>query len=138
MTRQCFELLYQCITYYVNERKFKYEAYIDSFLIDNIPIYNAYSVVTGGYIYGKAKIDMTLCILTGGDAIDLVTIFDINSDHCIKLIYEFLTHWIIPSDIGIINMTKYLGGNTTIARVSLDCSKRSKYVLKGDIGTLYG
>ena len=38
----------------------------------------------------------------------------------------------------MINMTRYLGNDTTMAEVSLDCTKRSKGVLKGVIGALDG
>ena len=52
--------------------------------------------------------------------------------------YEFLTKWIISSDIGTMNMSKYLGDDTAINRVSLGFSKRSSGFFKGASGVFDG
>ena len=49
-----------------------------------------------------------------------------------------MTQWIIPSDIEMINITKYLGDDMAMERVSIGFSKRSTGVLKGAIGALNG
>ena len=81
-------------------------------------IYNAYSLTAGSYISGEVNLAVILRILAGDAAMYLAAIFDIYSDHYAKIIYEVLTQWIIPSDIGMINMTKYLGDDISMERVN--------------------
>ena len=138
MTRPCFDLLCQNIICYTGEKAFKSEAYIDAFLKNKCQIYEAISKTNGGYVSGEVKLAVTLRLLAGGDALDLGVIFDIYPDNITKIMYDVLLKWIIPSDIGKMNMTKYLGDDDAMKEVSLGFSKRSNGVLKGAIGALDG
>ena len=69
MTRDCFDLLCSTIIARVGEKAFKSEAYIDAFLRGKDFMYDANIATTGGYIAGKGKLAMTLCILAGCDAL---------------------------------------------------------------------
>ena len=100
--------------------------------------YEAISKTNGGYVSGEVKLAVTLRLLAGGDALDLGVIFDIYPDNITTTMYDVLLKWIIPSDIGKMNMTKYLGDDDTMDKVSLGYSKRSNGVLKGAIGALDG
>ena len=108
MTYHCFKVLCQRIIFSIDEEKLKSEAYIDAFLKNKSIIYNAHNLNMIGYISGEAKLAVILRDLASNDAVDLVKIFVIYSDHCTKIMYKVLTLWIIPSEIGMINMTKYL------------------------------
>ena len=138
MTRPCFHLLCQQIISYTGESGFKSEAYIDAFLKDKCQMYKALCKTTAGYVSGEVKLAVTLRLLAGGDAYDLGVIFDIDPDWITKIMYEVLLKWIIPSDIGMMNMTKYLGDDEAMEKVSIGFSQRSNGVLKGAIGALDG
>ena len=136
MTRPCFNRLCQHIIAYTGEKAFKSEAYINAFLKDKCPKYEGLSKTNGGYISGEVKLAVTLRFLAGGDALDLGVIFDIYPDNCNKIMYDVLLKWIIPSDIGMMNMIKYVGDDEAMDKVSNGFSKRSNGVLKGAIGAL--
>lgn len=138
MTRPCFNTLCQYIIAYTGEKAFKSEAFIDAFLKDKCQKYDALSKTNRGYISGEVKLAITLRLLAGSDALDLGVIFDIYPDNCIKIMYEVLLKWIIPSDIGMMNMIKYVGDDEAMDKVSDGFSKRSNGVLKGTIGALDG
>ena len=101
-------------------------------------MYEDHSKNTGSYFFGEIKLDVTLCLLTCGDAPDKSIIFNIYSDHYTTIMNEVLTKWIVSSDIGMMNMPEYLGDYTDVNRVSLGFPKRSRGDLKGDIGALDG
>ena len=126
MTRPCFGLLCQNKISFIGESKFKYEAFIDAFLKDKISMYNAHTLTTCGYISGEVKLAVTLRLLAGGDELDLATIFDIYSDYFIKIMYDVLTQWIIPSNVEMINMMKYLGNDMAMEQVSMDFQRDPK------------
>ena len=138
MTRCCFSLLCQKIISRVGEKQFKSEAYINAFLKGKDPMYDANVQTTGGYVSGEVKLAITLRLLAGGDALDLAVMFDVHSDHCTKIMYDVLLHWVINIDIGDMNMIRYLGDKDAMAKVSLGFSRRSNGVLKGAIGALDG
>ena len=138
MTRECFALLCSTIISKVGEKEFKSEAYIDAFLKGTDPMYEANTKTTGGYISGEVKLAITLRRLAGGDALDLGVIFDVQTDHCNKIMYEVLLKWIMKTDIGDLNMSKYLGDKQAMAKVSAGFSKRSNGLLIGAIGAIDG
>ena len=72
---------------------------------------------------GKVKLGITLRLLAGGDALYLAVMFDVHSDHCTKIIYDILLKWIINTDIGDMNMTRYLGDKAAMLKVSKGFSK---------------
>ena len=86
----------------------------------------------------EVRLAVTVRLLDGGEALDLGVIFDIYPDNCTKIMYDVLLKLIIPSDIGIINMTEYVGNDNMMDKVSIDFSQRSNSVLKGAIGVLDG
>lgn len=49
-----------------------------------------------------------------------------------------LMDWVIKGDIGDLNMTKFLGNERTMAKVSHRVSKRSGGIFMGAIGALDG
>ena len=118
MTRECFALLCENIKFSAGERIFKCEAYIECYL--NYPghIYHANCTTIGGYISGETKLAVYLRILDSGDPLDIVLIFDTSSNYYKTIIYEVIEEWIIPSQIGDINMNTYLEENEAISRVS--------------------
>ena len=138
MTRDCFALLCSTIISKIGEKQFKSEAYIDAFLKGTDPMYEANTKTTGGYISGEVKLAITLRLLAGGDALDLGVMFDVQSDHCNKIMYDVLMLWIIKPDIGDLNMIKYLGDKQAMSKVSAGFSKRSNGVLIGAIGAIDG
>jgi len=138
MTRDCFALLCSTIISKIGEKQFKSEAYIDAFLKGKDPMYEANTQTTGGYISGEVKLAITLRLLAGGDALDLGVMFDVQTDHCTKIMYDVLLSWIIRPDIGDLNMMKYLGNKRAMSRVSAGFSKRSNGVLIEAIGAIDG
>ena len=72
-------------------------------------MYDANVQTTGGYVSGEVKLAITLRLLAGRDALDLAVMFDVHSDHCTKVMYDVLLHWVINIDIGDMNMIRYLG-----------------------------
>ena len=138
MTREYLDLFSQRIIISIGESQFKSEAYIDEFLKGKDNMYDVNIITTGGYIAGEVKLGITLHLLAGGDALDLGVIFDIYSITCQQILHDVLLHWIIETDIGNINMTKYLNDDDAMARVSAGFSQRSKGVLKGAIGAIDG
>ena len=95
MTRDCFALLCSSIISKIGEKQFKSEAYIDAFLKGKDPMYEANTQTTGGYISGEVKLAITLRLLAGGDALDLGVMFDVQTYHCNKIMYDVLKFWII-------------------------------------------
>ena len=138
MNRDCFNTLCQHIISKVGERKFKSELYIDAFLKGKDHMYDAHVKTTGGYISGEVKLAIELRMLADGDSYDLAVIFDVHFDHCNRILREVLLNWIIHTDIGDLNMVKYLGDEEAMAKVSAGFSKRSNGVLQGAIGAIDG
>ena len=101
-------------------------------------MYDANVKTTGGYVAGEVKLALTLRLLGGGDALDLAVIFDIEPCHCRKIMFDVLQEWVIAGNIGDLNMTKYLGDEMAMAKVSHGFSKRSRGIFKGAIGALDG
>ena len=101
-------------------------------------MYEANTKTTDGYISGEVKLAITLRRLAGGDALDLGVIFDVQTDHCNKIMYEVLLKWIMKTDIGDLNMSKYLGDKQAMSKVSAGFSKRSNGLLIGAIGAIDG
>lgn len=91
MKREYFTSLYQKIISCVGEKEFKLEAYMDAFLKGTDSMHDVHCMSTGGYIVGEVKVAITLCLLSGGDALDLAIIFDIESCHCNVLMYSIMT-----------------------------------------------
>ena len=138
MTRDCFALLCSKIIGEIGEKEFKSKAYIDNFLKCKDLMYEANTKATGGYIYGEVKLAITLRLLADGNALDLGVMFDVQTYHCNKIMYDVLINWIIKPDIGNLNMVKYLGDKSAMARVSTGFSTRSNGVLIGVISVIDG
>ena len=101
-------------------------------------MYDDHVRTSGGYVSGEVKLGIALRLLAGGDAMDLGVIFDVTSINCTLFLYKVLLDWIVKTDIGDINMVKYLGDKEAMAKVSAGFSKRSLGVLKGAIGAIDG
>ena len=54
---------------------------------------------------------------------DLAVIFDVEPYHCRKIMFDILQDWVIEGNIGDLNMTKYLGGERAMAKVSAKTKK---------------
>ena len=134
ITCTCFDSLCQHIISCTGEKGFKSKAYIDAFLKHKCQMYESLSKTNGGYVSGGVKLAVTIRLLAGGDVLDLGVIFDIYLDNFTKIIYDILLKCIIPSDIGIMNMTNYVGYNSAMDKVSIGFSQRSNGILKGAIG----
>ena len=98
----------------------------------------AHCKTSGGWVSGKIKLGITLRLLAGGDSYDLGVLFDISPKHCHVIMHEVLKNWIIDTNIGDINITKYLNDDERMNRVSEGFSKRSNGIFKGAIGALDG
>ena len=118
ISRGCFYSLCQCIIRSIGERQFKSESYIDTFLDGKDIIFNDNIETTGSFISGEAKLAIAIRLLAGGDALYLVVIFNIHSDHCTWILYDVLLNWVIVTGIGDLNTTKYLGGKDTVENIS--------------------
>ena len=94
-------------------------------------MYNANTLTTGGYISAEVILAITICLLGSGDALDVGVIFDMHSDHCVRLMYDLLFHWIIHPNIGNFGMLKYLLDEEVMAKVSKGFIDRSGGLLKG-------
>ena len=130
MSRDCFNELCKKIIDNVGESAFKSESYIDSHLWGNDIMFMANGKTTSRYISGEVKLAITLRLLAGGSCYDLGVIFDISCDYCNAIMFHVLQKWIMDTDIGEINMEKYLDDNLEMSRVSLGFSERSYGVLK--------
>lgn len=125
MKRDCFNVLYEWVIAGVGEQEFKLEAYINAFLKGKDPVYDAYLTMSGGYISDEVKLEILLCLHGGGDALNLVVIFDIKSCYCRNIMFKVILDWIIECDIGVFNMIKYIGDTRPMTQVSAGFSKRS-------------
>ena len=73
---------------------------------------------TGGYISGEIKLAITLRLLAGGSNYDLSVLFDIYQSHCNAIMIDVLKNWIIATDIGDINIEKYLHNTAAMSQIS--------------------
>ena len=115
MSRPCFQLICSTIIRSIGERSFKSQAYIDAFLseVNVIPssLYNIYKVhekTSGGVVSGEVKLAITIRILAGGSALDLAVLFEVSEAHCKRLFIDVLKNWIIKTNIGQMDIGKYL------------------------------
>ena len=92
----------------------------------------------GGFLSGEVKLAITIHLLDGGDALDIGVIFDIYPTSLMRICYEAINKWIIPSKIGNIGMESYLSDEVAISRVRKGFLKRSNGVLVGAIGEIDG
>lgn len=100
----------------------------------NDPMYDANVKATGGYISGEVKVAIILSLLTDSNALDLVVMFDVHSDHYTVILYQVLSHWIIKPNIGNLNIEKYLGaGKIAMSKKSKGFAKRSNSNFVGAI-----
>ena len=119
MTRQCVQLLCQQINISMGEKNFKSEACISCFLYQSGSTQYTHRETPGGFISGDVKLATTLCLLAGGDAMDLGVIFDITFNWCLMLMYKILEEWICATGIGDIDMESYARDvNTTERTIS--------------------
>ena len=144
MTRDCFSMLCNRIIVHVGESNFKSEAYLDAYLRDNsyndtfTRMHHAHLSTSGGYISGEVKLAIAIRMLAGGSALDLAVIFDVSVSHCKSIFIDVLHNWIIKSNIGNINMKRYLNDEVELDRVSNGFSQRSNGILTGAIGAIDG
>ena len=92
----------------------------------------------GGYISGEVKVAISLRLISGGTALDLGILFDVDSHHCLILVYNILLKWIIKIDIGNIHADSYLSDIGDMTKASNGFSHRSNGLLKGFIGEIDG
>ena len=92
----------------------------------------------GGYISGEVKVAISLRLISGGTALDLGILFDVDSHHCLILVYNILLKWIIKIDIGNIHADSYLSDIGDMTKVSNGFSHRSNGLLKSFIGEIDG
>lgn len=130
MARECFDLLSQRIIISIGESQLKSEAYVDALLKGKDSMYDANEIIICGFIVGEVKLGIILCLLAGGDALDLGIVIDIHSTTCHHILHDVLLHWIIKMDIGNINMIKHLRNDDAMACVSAGFSYMYKGVLK--------
>ena len=104
----------------------KSEAYIDAFLKGKKSMYDAHVKTYGGYISGEVKLDVTLCLLAGGNALALGVIFDIIPGKINTITFSVLRNWVKKPNIGGINMHAYLNNNNAMENVSIGFSQRSR------------
>ena len=95
------------------------------FLKGKKSIYNENFHTTGGYISGDVKVSITLRLFSGGDALDIVVIVDVSPTHYNDLFYDILLNLIIKTNIGALDMMKYLEDEQAITKVSAGFSRRS-------------
>ena len=138
MTRQCFSELCQFIISKVGEKQFKSESYINAFLVNKDSMFIANEKTTGGYISGETKLGITLRLLAGGDSLDLGVIFDISPKWCNEIMYYVLSYWIISTNIGHIDIYRYLQDEIAMKKVSDGFAKRSNGIFIGTIGAIDG
>ena len=86
-------------------------------MIDKDQIFNTHVKTTCGYISSETWLAFALRLLNGEDD-RFMCIFDIHFDHCTRILYDVLTHWIIETYIGDINMCPYLGDKTALVAAS--------------------
>ena len=75
ISRGCFKLICQRIKDSLGEHTLKSEAYISVFLKDKDKMYDTYVYTNGGYSSDEVTLAITLCLLEGGDSLDLVILF---------------------------------------------------------------
>ena len=84
------------------------------------------------------KVGITLRFFSGGSALDLGVMFNINSNYCHQIFYEVLLQWIINTNIGNINIDAYLSDIDAMKKVSNGFASRSNGIFKGAIGDIDG
>ena len=99
----CLYSLRQRIIRSIGERKFKSESSIYAFLDGKYIMFNNNIETTGGFISGKFKLAIAICLLTGDDSYDLAVIFDAHSDHCTRILHDISLNWTIVTGIGYLN-----------------------------------
>ena len=94
MTRECVAVLCIIIIASVGENTFKYEYYIDSFLVNEDRVHMAHEKTCGEHIPVKNIVVVTLRLLTGGESCGLGVLFDIISKHYNNIMISALRKWI--------------------------------------------
>ena len=84
----------------IGEETLKSEAYIDAFLKGKNPMHAARVAVIQECIAGEVKVAVTICLLAGGDALDLSVIFDITPGPFGTNMYNILTNWMKQPNLG--------------------------------------
>ena len=136
MSRDCLHSLCQHKIWSIGERQFKPELYIYDFLDKKGIMFNANVETTGGFILGEVKLNISIRLFDGGDALDLAAIFDIHSDHCTRIMHDVLLNWVIITGIGDLNINKHIDDKDEMEKVSRGFAKISNGVLKRALGTI--
>ena len=115
----------------IGESQFKSEYTYRIFLDGRNIIFDANVETNCGFILGEIKLVIDICLLADGDALDLVVMFDIHSNHCSRILHDVLLNWAIITGIGNLNMKHTLVIKMESRRIVEDFQRDQLVYLNG-------
>ena len=82
------------------------------------------------------KLALAIRMLAGGNPLGLSVIFDISPSHCKTIFIWVSVNWIIGTNIGKMDIVRYMNDEEEMKKVSQGFARRSNGVLRGAIGSI--